>query len=46
MKKAPPSPGATITEKGTRNATTSHDDGTWSLQTKPKTKLVISYVGL
>ncbi|HLI94447.1 MAG TPA: SusC/RagA family TonB-linked outer membrane protein [Puia sp.] len=37
--------GATITEKGTRNATTTHDDGTWSLQVKPKTKLVISYVG-
>jgi TonB-linked SusC/RagA family outer membrane protein len=37
--------GATITEKGTRNATTTHDDGTWSLQVKPRTKLVISYVG-
>ena len=38
-------PGATITEKGTRNATTSHDDGTWSLQARPKAKLIISYVG-
>jgi len=37
--------GATITPKGTRNATTSKDDGTWSLQVKPKTKLIISYVG-
>jgi len=37
--------GATVTEKGTRNATTSKDDGTWSLQVKPKTRLIISYVG-
>src|SRR5580704_5029336 len=37
--------GATITQKGTRNATTTKDDGTWTLQVKPKTKLVISYVG-
>lgn len=37
--------GATITPKGTRNATTTKDDGTWTLQVKPKTKLVISYVG-
>jgi TonB-linked SusC/RagA family outer membrane protein len=31
--------GATVTEKGTRNATTTKDDGTYSL------KLIISYVG-
>ena len=37
--------GATITEKGTRNATTTHDDGTYSLQVKNKSRLVISYVG-
>src|SRR5579871_1890260 len=37
--------GATITEKGTHNATTTLDDGTWSLHVKPKAKLVISYVG-
>lgn len=37
--------GATITEKGTRNATTSHDDGTWSIQVRPRTRLIISYVG-
>src|ERR1700722_10350548 len=37
--------GATITEKGTRNATTSLEDGTFNLKTKPKAKLIISYVG-
>lgn len=37
--------GATITQKGTRNATTTKGDGTWTLEVKPKTKLVISYVG-
>jgi TonB-linked SusC/RagA family outer membrane protein len=37
--------GATITEKGTRNATTTHDDGTFTLQVKNKAKLMISYVG-
>src|SRR5690349_21796169 len=37
--------GATITEKGTRNATTTKEDGSWSLQVKPRTRLVISYVG-
>jgi TonB-linked SusC/RagA family outer membrane protein len=37
--------GATITEKNTRNATTSKDDGTFSLRVRPKARLVISYVG-
>jgi TonB-linked SusC/RagA family outer membrane protein len=37
--------GATIVEKRTRNATTSHDDGTFSLQVKNGATLVISYVG-
>ena len=37
--------GATVTEKGTRNATTTIDDGTFTLQVKNKAKLVISYVG-
>ncbi|HLZ89454.1 MAG TPA: SusC/RagA family TonB-linked outer membrane protein [Puia sp.] len=37
--------GATITVKGTRNATTTKEDGTWSIRVKPKTKLLISYVG-
>src|SRR5215469_917868 len=37
--------GATITEKGTRNATTTHDDGTFSMTTRPKARLVVSYVG-
>ena len=36
--------GATISEKGTRNATTSKDDGTWSLKVRPKAKLIISFV--
>ena len=37
--------GATISEKGTRNATTSKDDGTFTIRTRPKAKLIISYVG-
>jgi len=37
--------GATVTEKGTRNATTTIDDGTFTLQVKNKAKLIISYVG-
>jgi TonB-linked SusC/RagA family outer membrane protein len=37
--------GATILEKNTRNATTSKDDGTFSLRVRPKAKLIISYVG-
>ena len=37
--------GATITVKGTRTATTSRDDGTFTISTKNKAKLVISYVG-
>src|ERR1700743_1577083 len=38
--------GATVTEKGTRNATTTLDDGTFTLHaTKAKAKLVVSYVG-
>jgi TonB-linked SusC/RagA family outer membrane protein len=37
--------GATITEKGTRNATTSLDDGTFTIKVKPKARLLISYIG-
>jgi len=37
--------GATITEKGTRNASTTADNGSWSIRVKPKALLVISYVG-
>src|SRR5450631_2349842 len=37
--------GATVTEKNTRNVTTTHDDGTFSIQVKNKAKLLISYVG-
>src|ERR1700722_6714599 len=37
--------GATITVKGTRAATTSDEDGTFTIKAKSKTKLVISYVG-
>ena len=37
--------GATIIEKGTRNATTSQEDGTWSLKVRNKAKITISYVG-
>jgi TonB-dependent starch-binding outer membrane protein SusC len=32
--------GATITEKGTRNATTTHDDGTFTLKAKSRAKLI------
>src|ERR1700743_203698 len=37
--------GATVTEKGTRNATTTHEDGTYTLKVKSRSKLVISYIG-
>jgi len=37
--------GATITVKGTRIATTSQEDGTFTIKAKNKTKLVISYIG-
>ena len=37
--------GATVTEKGTRNATTTSDDGNFTIKTKPKAKLVVSYIG-
>jgi TonB-linked SusC/RagA family outer membrane protein len=37
--------GATVTEKGTRNATTTLDDGTFSIRTKLKARLLISYIG-
>ncbi len=37
--------GATVVEKGTHNATTTLEDGTFTLKTKPKAKLTISYVG-
>ena len=37
--------GATITEKNTRNATTTGDDGGFTLQVRNRTRLVISYVG-
>jgi TonB-dependent starch-binding outer membrane protein SusC len=37
--------GATISEKGTRNATTTRDDGTYTLNVKSKAKLVVSYIG-
>jgi TonB-dependent starch-binding outer membrane protein SusC len=37
--------GATITVKGTRAATTSGEDGAFTIKAKSKTKLVISYVG-
>jgi TonB-linked SusC/RagA family outer membrane protein len=37
--------GATVTEKGTRNATTTHDDGTFTFKAKNRAKLVISYIG-
>jgi len=37
--------GATITEKGTRNSTTSHDDGSFTLNVKNKARLLVSYVG-
>ena len=37
--------GATVAIKGTGMATTTRDDGTWTLTVKPRTKLIISYVG-
>src|SRR5579872_2234018 len=37
--------GATIIEKGTRNATTTVDDGSFSLKVKSRSRLVITYVG-
>src|ERR1700735_185738 len=37
--------GATVVEKGTHNATTTLEDGTFTLKTKPKAKLTVSYVG-
>jgi TonB-linked SusC/RagA family outer membrane protein len=37
--------GATVTEKGTRNATTTLDDGTFTIKAKLRSRLVISYVG-
>src|SRR5215475_343364 len=37
--------GATVTEKGTRNATTTIDDGTFTITVKNKARLIISYVG-
>ena len=37
--------GATITEKGTRNATTTTDDGSFTIKVKNKGRLIISYVG-
>ena len=37
--------GATITEKGTRNATTTLDDGTFSIRVSSKAHLIVSYVG-
>jgi len=37
--------GATITEKGTRNATTTLDDGTFTIRVKAKAHLLVSYIG-
>ena len=37
--------GATVTEKGTRNATTTSDDGSFTIRAKPKARLIVSYVG-
>jgi len=37
--------GATITEKGSRTATTSRDDGSFSLKVKNRAILIISYIG-
>jgi len=37
--------GATIIEKGTRNATTTHDDGTFTIKVRSKARLIISYIG-
>jgi TonB-linked SusC/RagA family outer membrane protein len=37
--------GATITVKGTRTATTTGEDGAFTIKAKNKTKLIISYIG-
>lgn len=37
--------GATVMEKNTRNATSTRDDGTFSLMVKPNARLIVSYVG-
>jgi TonB-linked SusC/RagA family outer membrane protein len=37
--------GATVTEKGTHNATTTVDDGTFTIKARSKAHLIISYVG-
>jgi TonB-linked SusC/RagA family outer membrane protein len=37
--------GATVAEKGTRNATTTSDDGSFTLKAKLKGRLIISYIG-
>jgi TonB-dependent starch-binding outer membrane protein SusC len=37
--------GATITEKGTRNATTTLDNGTFTLGVKAKAHIIVSYIG-
>ena len=37
--------GATITQKGTHNATTTNEDGSFTIKTPIRSKLVISYIG-
>ncbi len=37
--------GATVIEKGTRNATTTLDDGSFTIKARSKARLIISYVG-
>lgn len=37
--------GATVIEKNTRNATTTREDGTFTLQVRPRAKIIISYIG-
>ncbi|HET6252771.1 MAG TPA: SusC/RagA family TonB-linked outer membrane protein [Puia sp.] len=37
--------GATITEKGTRNATTTTDDGTFTIKVRGRAHLIITYIG-
>jgi TonB-linked SusC/RagA family outer membrane protein len=37
--------GATVSEKNSRNVTTTGEDGSFTLTVRPKTRLVISYVG-
>ena len=37
--------GATVIEKNTRNATTTREDGTFTLQVKPRAKIIVTYVG-